>query len=110
MKVAHHNATTHDVWIGGQMVPAGETRHVDPAHLPRRSATAPAVAHEPPPGPEERAAGLAQLTVHDIRAALADLDAETLRALAEIDARKGTQEAVGAELLSRASLDDDADD
>lgn len=107
------NNTNTALWVGGQMVPPGETRllpaHHVPAHL---HPAAPSAAPAPPPADPltELLAG----SVKDVVAALPGLDAEQLMELEGLEGlreapRKGVLEAVAAALLQRAASPPAAD-
>ena len=101
------NNTDTPLWVGGQMVPAGETRLLPAHHVPAHLWPAPAAAPAEPP-PVDLLAELLAGNVKDVVAALPGLDAEQLMELEGLEGlreapRKGVLEAVAAALLQRAA-------
>lgn len=98
------------LYVGSQVVPAGETRVFDHAALPPHMQTP-----RPTPAPEsapDPVATLLEGTVKDIAAALPALGAYDLERLEQLERaggnRKGLLSAIDEEQLRRASSDDDA--
>lgn len=98
------NTTEMPIYVGGAMVPPGETRHFPahqvPEHL-RPKAPAPARAPEP-----DTVLALLDGTVADIAGALPGLSDEDLARLRQAEedgkTRKGVMEAITEEVLRRA--------
>lgn len=107
-KIPVSNPTAMPIWVAGQMIPPGETRHFDAHHVPAEHRAAPAApppAEAPPPDPLEiiRAG-----SVKDIAAGLATLADDELQRLDALEQgsdkpRKGVLEAIAAERLRRAA-------
>lgn len=102
------------MWVAGQMIPSGETRHFPLHHVPpeHRPVAKPAasLADDAEAAQAAQAARLAEIlsgTVATVSEQLADLDAEDLAALAVAEEaganRKGVLEAIDAERLRRAA-------
>jgi hypothetical protein len=103
------NGGSMPLWVGGQMVPPGETRLLPAHHVPAH--LHPAVQAAPLPPAEAPADPLAEIldgSVKDVVAALPGLDADQLMELEGLEGlreapRKGVLEAVAAALLQRAA-------
>lgn len=112
MKVPVHNPNKHPIWVGGQMVPPGETRHFEELDLPAAYRPKPPEP-EPLPAavtPEALVAELLDKTAKDVIEALAGLDdamlgqAETAEKAGK--ARVTVLQAISAEILKRAGGND----
>lgn len=104
-RIAIENTGDGPVWVGGAMIPAGETRHFDVAELPpdyAQASAAPVVA-APDPLAELLAGNVASVVA--ALTGLSDADLAQLWALeaATERPRKGVLEAVAAEDLRRAT-------
>lgn len=113
-RISVHNPTGMLIYVGSDMVPAGETRDFPesavPPHLrPQPAPQAPA-ADEPT---LDLIADLQKLSVKEIVAALPDLSAEDMARLEELEnadgsPRKGVMNALTEEKLKRAAGNDEA--
>jgi hypothetical protein len=106
-KIPVSNNTAMPIYVGGLMIPPGETRHFEAHQVPAHLRPQPAEA-APEPAPADPLAELVKHKVADVAAALPDLSDEDLARVLELDAadgnaRKGVAEAVAAEQLRRAA-------
>jgi hypothetical protein len=103
-KIAVENNTKMPMYVAGQMIPAGETRHFEAWQLPPEHRPA-AVIDEPAAAPDGLLAILAG-GVKAIELGLAALSLEELVRLTALETegkkRKGVLEAIEAESLRRA--------
>lgn len=113
-KIPVKNNGAMPIWVGGTMIPAGETRHFDPHHVPpeHRPARAKAESEAPPADP------LQAIQSGSVKAIVAGIEALTddeLGRLEELEQaggapRKGVMEAIAAERLRRAAQGQGGDD
>lgn len=106
--IKNHGKTT--MYVGGCLIPPGETRilpsHRVPAHLPQPKAPAPVVST---PSVDDVLRAMLTGNVASVRAGLPQLSDEHLALLEALEQdsdganRKGVLEAIGAERLARAS-------
>lgn len=117
MKIPVTNSTAGTIWVGGQMIPPGETRHFEEHQVPRHFRPAPKKPKsEENAGEDPAAIRTRELTqvlnanvtaVRDYLPKLSDADIEELAALEEAGKqRKGVLEALAEEALNRASKKD----
>jgi len=105
MDVSVHNPGPNVLFVGGVMIPAGETVQV-PGHLAPPALQPPPVAAEEAP-PVDALADLQRGTVADIRAALDGLDDAALARLGDLEQtankpRSSLLAAIAEEVLRRA--------
>lgn len=100
-QIPYFNDTTHTVFVGGVMVPAGESRLVDARLLPQHEV------HEPAPEQADPLAELLKGTVAEVVAKLPELEHDDLERLGELEqlgqARKGILGPIAETLLATAS-------
>jgi len=109
LKIPVHNASPMPIYVHGQMIPAGETRHFDEEFVPPEYRPAPT----PEPDPEAPTADplvtLLEGKVAEIVPQLASLGTEDLERLGAMEqlgaARKGVLGPVAELLLDRAGGD-----
>ena len=77
MKIGVENRTDSPMYVGGMMIPAGETRHFEPEALPAEYRPAPVVEDAPEAGPD----ALAVILEGSVREVLAGVDASLETAL-----------------------------
>lgn len=106
-KVAVTNINAMPIYVGGQMIPAGETRHFDEDQVPE-NLRPPKEEAEPEAAPMDPMQALAEGKVSDITAALPALNDADLEHLGEIEqakgdaARKTLLSAIAEETIKRA--------
>lgn len=109
-KIPVHNNTAMPIYVGGAMIPPGETRHFNADQVPpeyRPAKVEEAQADEPGKeiAPEEGVKLILAGTVDTVKATLADLSDATLALLKDAEEagknRSSLLEAVDAELLKR---------
>lgn len=108
MKIGVENRTDSPMYVGGMMIPAGETRHFEPEALPAEYRPAPVVEEAPEAGPDALAVIL-EGSVREVLAgveALRDAEVDRLIALEEQAAkpRKSLLAELAEVQLARASL------
>lgn len=87
-KVAVTNTNAMPIYVGAQMIPAGETRHFDVDQVPEHLRPAPEEA-EPVAEPIDPMQALSEGKVSDITAALPALSDADLEHLGELEQTKG---------------------
>lgn len=107
MKYPVTNTTKMPIYVGALMIPPGETRHFDLEQLPPEHRPAPAADDAEPAAPPDRLAEIAEMNVGIIIPLLPDLSDDDLARLQAIEQdgknRKTVIEAMGAEILKRAT-------
>ena len=107
-KIPVTNNGKMNIWVGGQMIPPGETRHFEAHHVPPEYRPAPAAAPAEPEDPSDpleilRAGNVKEITAGVPALSLEDLDRlEALENAAEVP-RKGVLAAIAADRLRRAA-------
>lgn len=108
-KIPVTNNGKMNIWVGGQMIPPGETRHFEPHHVPPEYRPAPATAApaepETPDDPLEivRAGNVKEVTSALPALSLEDLDRLEALENASETPRKGVLSAITADRLRRAA-------
>lgn len=105
MDVAVHNPGRMPLYVGGIMIPPGETRILPAHHVPENLRPVPA--DEPAAAPEDPLADLLGGTVAQVKDGLATLSDDELARVEALETadgspRKGVLDAVAAERLARA--------
>lgn len=104
-KIPVTNATAMPMFVAGQMIPPGETRHFDAHHVPPH--LRPAASEPEPEAPVDPLAALLAHSVKDLKEMLPALSDAELEALGEAEQRDETPRttllgAIAEEQLKRA--------
>ncbi len=104
MKIPVNNDTAMPIYVAGQMIPPGETRHFDPDQVPPHLRP-----KAPEPEPEAPSDSLAELLDHSVKdivaqiPALSDADLERLGDLEQAKGGEARKTLLGA--IAEAQLD-----